>query len=83
MNPYAPHTPAEIAAMLQAIGVESLDDLVAQVPAGLRERAGIELPPGLSEPELRERFAALADTSASATLLDAAAYRSHVESEHA
>src|SRR5262249_20468814 len=77
VNPYAPHTPAEIAAMLQAIGVEALDDLVAQVPAGLRERAGIELPPGLTEPELRERFAALARRNAGdgvAVFLGAGAY---------
>ena len=80
MNPYAPHTPAEIAAMLRAIGVESLDDLVAQVPAGLRERAGIELPPGLTEPELRDRFAALADRNAGdgvAVFLGAGAYPHH------
>jgi glycine cleavage system P protein (glycine dehydrogenase) subunit 1 len=80
VNPYAPHTPAEIAAMLRAIGVESLDDLVAQVPAGLRERAGIELPPGLTEPELRDRFAALADRNAGdgvAVFLGAGAYPHH------
>src|SRR5262245_2439947 len=66
--------------MLQAIGVESLDDLVAQVPAALRERAGIELPPGLTEPELRERFAALAGRNAGdgvAVFLGAGAYPHH------
>ena len=80
MNAYTPHTPAEIASMLRAIGVESLDDLVAQVPAGLRERAGVELPSGLTEPELRERFAALAARNAgdgAAVFLGAGAYPHH------
>jgi len=80
VNAYTPHTPAEIAAMLRAIGVESLDELVAQVPAGLRERAGVELAPCVSEPELRERFAALAGRNAgdgAAVFLGAGAYPHH------
>src|SRR6185436_8829667 len=57
---YSPHTPGDVAAMLEAIGVANADDLVAHVPAHLRAAAGIDLPPGLTEPELRARFAALA-----------------------
>src|SRR5262249_56860280 len=60
VSAYVPHTPGDIAAMLEAIGVGSLDDLVAHVPAGLRAKAAVELPPGLTEPDLRARFAALA-----------------------
>src|SRR5262249_33896665 len=60
VSAYVPHTPGDIAAMLEAIGVGSLDDLVAHVPAGLRSKAAVELPPGLTEPDLRARFAALA-----------------------
>jgi glycine dehydrogenase subunit 1 len=52
--------------MLAAIGVGSLDDLVAHVPARLRAKATIDLPPGLTEPELRARLSALAETNASA-----------------
>jgi len=63
MTPYSPHTAAEIAAMLEAIGVASLDDLVRQIPAGLRAGAAVALPDGLSEPELRARFAARARTN--------------------
>jgi glycine dehydrogenase subunit 1 len=80
LNAYTPHTSTEIAAMLQAIGVESLDDLIAQVPAGLRERARVELPPGVTEPELRERFAALAGRNpgdGAAVFLGAGAYPHH------
>lgn len=36
MNPYLPSTPAERDAMLQAIGAESLEELLAQIPSGLR-----------------------------------------------
>lgn len=60
MSTYTPHTPADIAAMLATIGVGSVDDLFAQVPTSLRAKAGIELPPGLTEPELRQRLTALA-----------------------
>jgi glycine dehydrogenase subunit 1 len=42
--------------MLAAIGVGSIDDLFAEVPAELRARARIDLPPGLSEAELRAYF---------------------------
>ncbi|HEV7733598.1 MAG TPA: aminomethyl-transferring glycine dehydrogenase subunit GcvPA [Candidatus Binatia bacterium] len=60
MSGYSPHTPTDVAAMLEAIGVGSIDDLVKHVPAHLRASAGIDLPAGLTEPELRARFAALA-----------------------
>ena len=63
MSAYVPHTPGDIAAMLEAIGVGSLDDLVAHVPAGLRANASVDLAPGLTEPELRARFAALAGSN--------------------
>jgi len=57
---YSPHTSDDIAAMLEAIGVSSIDDLFAHVPAGLRANAAIALPEGLTEPELRRRLGALA-----------------------
>jgi len=57
---YSPHTPADIAAMLAVVGLRSIEDLFAHVPGTLRARAAIELPPGLTEPELRARLAGLA-----------------------
>jgi glycine dehydrogenase subunit 1 len=60
MAAYVPHTTGDVAAMLARIGVRSLDDLVSHVPAHLRARAAIELPPGMSEPELSDRLADLA-----------------------
>lgn len=60
MSAYLPHTPDDVAAMLAAIGVPSLDALFAQVPARLRERARLDLPAGLTESELRVRLGGLA-----------------------
>ena len=61
MSGYSPHTPADIAAMLAAIGTaRSIDDLFAHIPAALRAGGAIDLPPGVSEPELRRRLGALA-----------------------
>ncbi len=58
---YTPHTPAEITAMLEAIGVESVAALVAHVPAELRARAGLTtLPAGLDERAMRTELAELA-----------------------
>jgi glycine dehydrogenase subunit 1 len=57
---YIPHTDSDISAMLAMIGVGSLDDLFAQVPAELRARAALELQPGLSEAEVRACLATLA-----------------------
>jgi len=75
---YNPHTAEDIAAMLAAIGVGSIDDLFAYVPANLRARAAIALPEGLSEPELRRHVGALAarnaGASAAAVFLGAGAY---------
>ncbi len=48
---YSPHTPTDRAAMLRSIGVASLDDLLAQIPAELRA-GGYRWPAALTEPEL-------------------------------
>jgi len=60
VSAYTPHTAGDVAAMLAAIGVRSIDDLVGHVPERLRERARIGLPEGLTEPELRRVMGALA-----------------------
>ncbi|HWP34088.1 MAG TPA: aminomethyl-transferring glycine dehydrogenase subunit GcvPA [Thermodesulfobacteriota bacterium] len=63
---YIPTTEAERQAMLAAIGVESVDDLLAAVPARLRATAAIGLPPGEPEPDLMRRLKALADRNGDA-----------------
>src|SRR4029079_6985133 len=59
--PYFYNTPDDIAAMLQAIGVGSIDELFARVPAELRLKRALDLPPALSELELAQHLQALAE----------------------
>lgn len=54
-------SPEDIAAMLEAIGAESLDALAEEtVPAGIRLGRALDLPPALSEAELLARASDLA-----------------------
>src|SRR4029079_12544419 len=50
--PYFYNTPDDIAAMLQAIGVGSIDELFAGVPAELRLKRPLDIPSALSDMEL-------------------------------
>ncbi len=52
MSGYSPHTDAEIAAMLEFLGLSSLDDLFAVVPAALRLAGGLDLPDAMTEPDV-------------------------------
>ena len=61
---YTPHTPAEIDAMLAAIGAESIDDLFADVPRAQRFPR-LDLPDGLSEQEVAALFRDLAQRNGS------------------
>ena len=58
--PYTPHTAADIAAMLARIGVADVDDLFRSIPAEVRLRRPLDLPPGQSEEEVRRRLKGLA-----------------------
>src|SRR5205823_2240216 len=49
---YVPHTTDEIAAMLDFIGLSSLDELFTAVPEALRLTRGLDVGPGLSEPDV-------------------------------
>jgi glycine dehydrogenase subunit 1 len=57
--PYIPHTPKDTEAMLEIIGLKSMDDLFADIPADMRPKS-FNLPDGLSEHETLRRMAALA-----------------------
>ncbi|MGH9016612.1 MAG: aminomethyl-transferring glycine dehydrogenase subunit GcvPA [Acidimicrobiales bacterium] len=52
MSGYAPHTDAEIASMLEFLGLSALDDLFAVVPGALRLAEGLDLPVGAPEPDV-------------------------------
>lgn len=56
---YIPNTDANLGAMLREIGVASFDELVAAIPASLRQFK-MELPLAMSEPELQLELGAMA-----------------------
>jgi glycine dehydrogenase subunit 1 len=56
---YCPHTPEEIAEMLSMIGVSSVEELFAPIPAELRATT-FNLPAGMSEFETFSRMQAIA-----------------------
>jgi glycine dehydrogenase subunit 1 len=60
MTRYTSATDADRAEMLAAIGVDSIEELFADVPASLRLGAGLSLPDGLSEQEVYDDLRALA-----------------------
>ncbi|MGZ8566871.1 MAG: glycine dehydrogenase, partial [Actinomycetota bacterium] len=49
---FAPHTDADVKEMLEALGLGSVDDLFSQIPPALRLERSLDLPPGVSEPEI-------------------------------
>lgn len=61
MGHFVPHTDDELAAMLADIGLGSLDELFECVPAALRLAGGLDLPAGLSEPDVMAEMNRLAD----------------------
>jgi glycine dehydrogenase subunit 1 len=63
---YLPHTDEDIASMLEAIGVEKLDDLFAPVPEACRFPGKLRLPEALSEWALEEHMGRLAGMMAAA-----------------
>src|ERR1035437_9730368 len=65
--PYFPNTESDRQAMLEAIGAASIDDLFAMIPADLRLKRGLCVPPGLGELELTAHLTALASQNTPAT----------------
>ena len=57
MADYLPHTPDEVDEMLRFLGMDSLDQLFAHVPPAVRLAQGLDLPAGLSEPDVAALFA--------------------------
>lgn len=61
---YLPHTPEDIASMLETIGVDSLDDLFASMPENCRRKTELKLPEPLSEWELAAHIQTISDSMA-------------------
>jgi len=73
---YSPHTDADRAAMLAAIGVGSVDDLFADIPVSVRATS-FDIPPPLTEQEVRAELSRLAKRNRipEVSFLGAGAYR--------
>ena len=74
---YTPHTPRDVAQMLEAIGVPSLEKLV-EVPEPVRIREPLDVVPALAEADIARRFEHFARKNAGASyvsFLGAGAYR--------
>ncbi len=75
---FIPHTDNDRTAMLDAIGVSSMEDLLGGIPASLRATAAPDIADGVSESEVLAELRRLADqnadTSRSVSFLGAGAY---------
>src|SRR5579875_3570240 len=70
---YLPLTDADRRAMLQAIGVPSIDSLYRDVPEKARLKAPVDLPSHMGEIEVERAFQAFASAN-----IGASAYRHHI-----
>jgi glycine dehydrogenase subunit 1 len=57
---YVPNTPEEQQAMLEHMGLSSIDDLLSPVPANVRLDRPLNLPPTLPEPDLKRLMSRMA-----------------------
>jgi glycine dehydrogenase subunit 1 len=57
---YIPNTPADQQAMLERMGLSSLEALLAPVPEQVRLRRPLDLPPALAEPDLKRLLTGIA-----------------------
>ncbi len=63
MANYIPTTPAEVQEMLGAIGVQTIEDLFAEIPPELRLQGDLNLPQGMSEPEMIRKVTRLSKSN--------------------
>src|SRR5450432_1841177 len=78
---YLPHTPEDIAAMLEAIGKSSLDELFQSIPEAARFSGDLALEPSLGEPALMRHLRELSRKNTGAELvsfLGAGMYGHHI-----
>jgi glycine dehydrogenase subunit 1 len=59
MADYLPHTLEEVSEMLAFLGMDSFEQLFAHIPSAVRLSQGLDLPNGMSEPDVAADFARL------------------------
>ncbi len=77
--PFVPHTPEDLKAMLDVIGVTTLEDLFADIPESMRPKS-FDLPEGMSEMEVCSHLEQLAAKSRTdlVSFLGAGFYNHHI-----
>ncbi len=79
---YLPHTEEDIEEMLQVTGASSLDDLFSSIPEHFRRKTDLRLPEPVTEWELNDMMAALAQSMAVTpeykVFLGAGSYEHHI-----
>ncbi len=63
---YIPNTDADRQAMMEAIGIGSVEELLTVIPTGVRLDGALDLPPALSELELHDTMGEMAARNGSA-----------------
>jgi glycine dehydrogenase subunit 1 len=58
---FTPHTDADVTAMLDRVGLNTVDDLFTHLPERVRVIGDLDLPDGISEPELMAAIGSLAE----------------------
>ena len=74
---YFPHTQDDLQAMLEKVGVDSVDALYAQIPESIRFRGDYQLPSEMSEMEVRDVFAKLGSQNQQLTCFAGAGVYDH------
>lgn len=81
---YVPHTEKDKQAMLATIGVNSVEELFSDIPAGVRLQKPYDIPPGLSEPEVKKLVTSLSKKNKTLddyiSFLGAGAYEHYIPS---
>jgi glycine dehydrogenase subunit 1 len=76
---FIPHTEADVAEMLAAIGVASIDQLFDEIPASLRVRSLAGIPPAMNEMQIGKLMSARAQTDGRPLcFIGAGAYEHHI-----
>ena len=76
-NKFIPHTAEDIARMMEVIGIKSLDDLYADIPAEVAFSRDYMIPSAMSELELRKHFDALGAKNKTLTVFAGAGAYDH------
>ena len=74
---YFPQTEEDIRKMLDKIGVETLDDLFAEIPESIRFKGDFQLPSAKSELEVRRYFEELCSKNQPLTVFAGAGVYDH------